>query len=96
MPHGVATAGQTPEEWANAVREAYALTGTEEQLLTSATDALAIARDKTARQETRLAAMRTYQSLVRQLDLQEQGVEDGETKTTATTGVVQWPRASIS
>ncbi len=93
LPRGAAGPGQTPEGWARAVRRAYTLTGTEQQLLVSATDALTIARDHAARAETRLAAMGRYQALVRQLNLEQEGSERGEVETADTTSAGRWPRA---
>jgi hypothetical protein len=79
---------QTPEAWAEAVREAYELTGTELVVLDLAVRALEMARDNTQKGELPLAAMARFQQLVRQLDLEVES--DGKAETPA--DVRPWPR----
>jgi hypothetical protein len=81
---------QSPEAWARVVRRAYALSATESALLDLAVRALAMARDDSAKAETRLAAMGRYQQLVRQLNLESE--DRGETETEAQAQVRPWPR----
>ena len=87
VAQGAARAGQSPEAWARAVRRKYDLSDTEQQLVTLARDALALAREPERRAETRLAAMGRYEQLVRDLNLED---DHGKAETTA--AVYTWPR----
>lgn len=75
---------RSPDAWARAVRRAYELTATEEQLLDLAVAALRLARDVTLKPGDRMAAAGRYQQLVKQLDL-EQEEDDGQASTTRPT-----------
>lgn len=66
----------SPEGWAASVRNSYALSPTEAELVGMAAVALEMAHDTGARPETRLAAMGRFQRLTRQLDLETE--TDGE------------------
>lgn len=64
-----ATAGQSPDEWAQRVRELGEMDPTRSTLLDLAVEALRMSRDVECRPETRLSAMGRYQQLVRQLNI---------------------------
>jgi hypothetical protein len=61
--------GQTPDGWASAVRQDYALDVTDDQLVTLAEAALRTARDPTASIRVQLSAMGRFQAIVKQLAL---------------------------
>jgi hypothetical protein len=61
--------GKTPEQWAKAVRDAYSLDETDDQLVTLAESALLTARDAGASPTLRLAAMGRFQSIWKDLKL---------------------------
>lgn len=63
------TAASAGAGWATAVRAAYALDPTDEQLVDLATSALAVAKDLTEAASVRLVAMGRFQGLVKQLAL---------------------------
>jgi len=58
-----------PAEWAKAIRDEYALDETDDQLVTMAEAAAAIANDSSAKRSERLNAMRTFRGIVGQLRL---------------------------
>ena len=62
-------ASQSPREWAAAVRANYQLDATDEQLMTLAEAALEVSLSRSASAAVRMNATRTYQGLVRQLNL---------------------------
>lgn len=66
---------KTPAEWAKAVREAYALDATDEQLVTVAETALALSLDVHVGPSARMTAAGRFQALVRQLGLVARGGE---------------------
>jgi hypothetical protein len=68
--------GKSPAEWAAAVREAYALDATDEQLVTLAESALETAQDQRESAQVRLSAMGRFQAVVKQLALVTRGAED--------------------
>jgi transposase-like protein len=78
----------SPDGWAQWVRETYELSPTEDQLVTLAGDALALARDVAVSVAMRVAAMGRFQALVKQLDLE--AAVDGEAEKSTTAG--SWPR----
>lgn len=59
----------TPAAWAKAVRAAFALDATDEQIVGLAESALLLARDPAAATAERLSAMGRFQALVKQLAL---------------------------
>lgn len=61
--------GQTAAEWAAAVREAFDLDATDEQVVDLAESALLVARDPNTPGSLRLQAMGRFQALVKQLAL---------------------------
>jgi hypothetical protein len=69
----------TPEQWAQDIRRRYDLDVTEQQLVTLAAAALALALDPSTTPATALAAAGRYQQLVRQLNLED--AHHGETET---------------
>lgn len=62
-------ARQSPAEWAKSVREEYALSPTDEQLVTLGEAALSLSRDITAKASVQLNAGARFQSIAKQLDL---------------------------
>ena len=88
LDNPLATPVATPEEWAAAVRAAYALTATELEILALAERARAIALNDTVKLETQLAAMGRYQTLVKQLNLESPDNGEAETRETGRA----WPR----
>src|SRR4051812_32472025 len=56
-----------PAEWAKAIRDEYLLDETDDQLVTMAETAAAIANDTTAKRSERLNAMRTFRGIITQL-----------------------------
>jgi hypothetical protein len=69
-PRGsVTTTTHSPAEWANAVRDAYALDATDEQLVIVGEAALTVARNRKADPRLRLAAAGRFQAVVKQLAL---------------------------
>lgn len=64
-----ASATKKPAEWAKAIRDEYALDETDDQLVTMAEAAAAIANDASAKRSERLNAMRTFRGIVSQLRL---------------------------
>ena len=66
---------QTPQEWAAAVREAYDLDATDEQLVSLAELALALSLDATIAAHVRMTAAGRFQAVVRQLALVARGAE---------------------
>jgi transcriptional regulator with XRE-family HTH domain len=63
------TVQQTPEQWAEAVREDYALDATDEQLVALAQQALALAHNMAETPATRLNAMGRFQAIRKDLSL---------------------------
>lgn len=61
--------GQTPAEWAAAVRAAYDLDATDEQLVTVAESALGLSLDSAVSPQVRMTAAGRFQALVKQLAL---------------------------
>jgi hypothetical protein len=59
----------TPEQWAAAVRAAYDLDATDEQLVALAVDALKMSRDLAIGPQARMTAAGRFQALVKQLRL---------------------------
>jgi plasmid maintenance system antidote protein VapI len=59
----------TPEQWAIAVRAAYDLDATDEQLVSLAVDALKMSRDLAIGPQARMTAAGRFQALVKQLRL---------------------------
>ncbi len=86
-----AAVDMTPAAWAADVRERYALTATEAQLVALAERALTLAQDPATPAAVQLAAMGRYQRLVQQLDLEEEAAADGEVEE-ATAASRPWPR----
>jgi hypothetical protein len=86
----VAGPRQSPQDWAATIRRAYELSPTELQLVALAEAALTLARTEDARPADRLAAMSRYQSLVRQLELED--AKNGEAEAPQTDNLRQWPR----
>jgi hypothetical protein len=84
---------KSAEAWARSVRRNYELSDTEQKLLELAVAPLRLAQDNEARPVDRLAAMSRYQSLVKQLDL-ENASDDGKTEETfsPTADIRTWPR----
>jgi len=72
--------------WGDRIRALYALSVTDLELVPLAETALALARDESLKASERLAAMARFQSLVRQLHLEE---TDGEAEGQST----PWPAA---
>ena len=68
-------AKQSPEEWAAAVREAYQLDATDEQLVTLAQQALGVSLDPNVSPSVQMTAAGRFQTLVRQLDLPARAAE---------------------
>jgi hypothetical protein len=66
----VAVPTETPDAWAQRVRDNYDLSGTEEQLLRLAVRALILAQGTKAAPAVQLAAAGRFQALVRQLNLE--------------------------
>lgn len=64
-----ASAVKKPAEWAKAIRDEYSLDETDDQLVTMAAAAAAIANDTAAKRSERLNAMRTFRSIVAHLRL---------------------------
>lgn len=64
-----ATADQSPDQWAASVRAEFDMDATDQQLLTHAKDALALARDAGNSVRERLAAGAEYRATLRQLNL---------------------------
>ena len=89
-----APAGLSAKAWRARVRRTYALDVNETVLVDMAAAALDIAQDPKARAETRLAAMRTFAALRRQLDFE--GAHEDETKEPEATTPVRspWPRVA--
>ena len=87
----VAAPNQTPEQWADAVRQAYELSATESQLLDLAVLALTMSRDGLLKPETRLTATGRYQLLIKQLHLEVPEESHGEVEKTGA-DVRPWPR----
>lgn len=75
--------------WATGIRENYILSTTERKLVDMAEAAEILSRDLSARPETRLQAMNRFQSLVKQLNLEQEG-SDGE--VAPKDNVRKWPR----
>lgn len=69
------TRGRTPEEWAKAVRESYALDATDEQLVDMAEAALLVWKDAERSPAVRFQAMREYRATVKQLRLVARAVD---------------------
>jgi hypothetical protein len=67
--------GQTPSEWANAVRAEYQLDATDDQLVGLAELALELSLNKTVAPHVRMTAAGRFQALVRQLALVTRGNE---------------------
>jgi len=65
----VSRTGQTPAQWAAAVRKEYSLDSTDDQLVTLAESALLLSRDPGAAAPVRLVAAGRFQALVKQLAL---------------------------
>jgi hypothetical protein len=87
-----ALAHQTPEQWAAAVRGAYDLDVTDDQLVTLAESALLLARDPAvADPKLRLTAMGRYQALVKQLALVARAAVKAEVPTRKTFAVQRRP-----
>jgi DNA-binding CsgD family transcriptional regulator len=63
------SAAKTPAQWASAVRQAYALDATDEQLVSLAVDALRMSRDRAIGPQARMTAAGRFQALVKQLRL---------------------------
>lgn len=61
--------GQNPAQWAATVRKDYALDATDEQLVTLAESALALALDPSTAPHVRMTAAGRFQAIVRQLAL---------------------------
>jgi transposase-like protein len=61
--------GQSPAEWSASVRATYDLDATDSQLVTMAESTLLKAHDPSLSTSLRLQAMRTFQGLVKQLNL---------------------------
>jgi transposase len=80
--------GQPPKSWAKAVRAAYDLDATDDQLVTLAELALSMSRDSKVKPHIRMTAAGRYQALVRQLALGVRGavadVEPDEPEAEAT------------
>lgn len=72
------TPPKAPAQWAASVRETYALDPTDEQLVTTAQQALEVAYNMAEGPTTRLSAMGRFQSVVKQLAL---GLSDRKTAT---------------
>jgi IS30 family transposase len=78
--------GQTPAEWAKAVRESYDLDPTDDQLVTLAESALRVSLDPLVAAQVQLAAAGRFQALVRQLALIAKSVQaalDADAQPTA-------------
>lgn len=60
-------AGQTPAEWSKAVRQAYDLDATDDQLVSLAETALTLSMDATVAAPVRLNGAGRFQAIVRQL-----------------------------
>lgn len=61
--------GKTPSQWATAVRQAYDLDATDEQLVWQAEETLLMVRDPGTPAALRLQAMGRFQAIVKQLSL---------------------------
>lgn len=69
----------SPAEWAKSVRGEYALSPTDEALVTLAESALSLSRDMTATASVQLAAGREFRAYAKQLDvLPKRGVAAAE------------------
>ena len=73
---------QTPSQWARAVRDAYALDATDEQMVLGAESALLMSRDPTSPAALRLQAMREFRGAVKQLRLVARTASEQEPKDT--------------
>ena len=70
MTRAPSVPGQSPEEWAAAVRACEHFSETDQQLLALAVLALTEARNMSVQPSVRLAAMGRFQSLVRQMGIE--------------------------
>lgn len=66
---GPPSARMSPAEWAKAVRDEYALTPTDEQLVTLGEAALSLSRDMTAKASVQLNAGARFLAIAKHLDV---------------------------
>lgn len=76
--------GHSPAEWAMAVRGAYDLDATDDQLVTLAEAALGVSSDFTVAAHVRMAASGRFQAIVRQLALVARSVKAEQEKAADT------------
>lgn len=69
QPVSISKRHQTPDQWAAAVRKAYDLDATDEQLVELAVDALRMSKDLAIGPQARMTAAGRFQALVKQLRL---------------------------
>jgi transposase-like protein len=85
---------RSPEGWARSIRRRYALSETEQELVRLATRALALSYNDAVKPETRLAAAARFAALVKQLYLEQEEDDLGETQEASPErdNVRPWPR----
>jgi hypothetical protein len=78
--------------WARRIRGMYDLSVTELALVALGERMLAKAHDDSLRTETQIAASARWQSIVKQLNLEEEAESDGQVEDTVGSNIRPWPR----